>query len=120
MPNSRFCLGVLVPSVAATVGAGPLVGAGGTVASGALVAGAAVAPAGAVAPTAAVGSAGVGAVAISGLPPHEARIGNAITSIMSAALIRICANRIFTINLLIECNLSICSIASLYTRLREC
>src|SRR5215213_4821228 len=95
MPNSRFCLGELVPAGAVV---GSAAGPGGTtsdVAFGALVAGAVVAFAGAVVPTAAVGSPGVGATA-SGLPPHAARIGRAITSIMAAALIRMCANGIFT------------------------
>src|SRR5690242_17616336 len=110
MPNSRFCLGVLVlvGAGSAAVGAGPLVGSGrAAVASGALVAGAAAVAAGALVPTAAVGSAGVGAVETSGLPPHEARIGSAITNIRVAALIRICANANFTINLLVEHTMSI-------------
>jgi hypothetical protein len=88
------------------VASGALV-AGAAVASGALVAGAAVA--GALPLTAAVGSAGVGAAAGSGLPPHAARIGRAITSSNVAALIRIWANAIFTINLLIKRTMSICS-----------
>ena len=105
MPNSRFCLGELVP-VGAAVAWGALV-AGAAVAWGALVAGAAVV--GTLVPMAAVGSAGVGAAAGSGLPPHAARIGRAITSIAVAALIRICANGIFTIKLLVKGNMNICS-----------
>ena len=70
------------------------------------------------APTAAVGSAGVGA-AISGLPPHAARIGRAITSIMVAALIRICANGIFTIELL-QGICSICFIVHEIARMLKC
>src|SRR6266540_6502435 len=98
MPNSRFCLGVLVPAGAAAVG------------SGALVAGALVAGAGALVAGAAVGSGGVGAAADSGLPPQAARISSAITSIIAAALIRMCANGLFTINLLVGRNIGICSI----------
>ena len=105
MPNSRFCLGELVPTGAPVVGAGALVAG-----AGALVAGATVTSGDGLVLTAAVGNAGVGAAVISGLPPHAARIGSAITSIMAAAFIRICANGIFTINLLVERNMSICSI----------
>src|SRR5690242_1264914 len=109
MPNSRFCLGVLVPTGAGAVGSGALVAGAG---AGALVAGAGAGAlvAGTLASAAAVGRAGVGATAGSGLPPHAARITSAITSIIAAALIRTCANGNFTINLLVERNMSICSI----------
>src|SRR5262245_47079945 len=117
MPNSRFCLGELEPAGAAVVGAGALVA--GSVAplvgAGALVAGS-----GAPVATAAVGSAGVGAAVGSGPPPQLARIGSAITSSIAAALIRNRAKRIFTMSLLVERNIGICSIALLYTISRVC
>jgi hypothetical protein len=81
------------------VASGALVAGGAAVASGALVAGGAAVASGALVPTAAVGSGGVGA-AVSGAPPHEARIGSPTTSTIMAARIRIDANGIFTINLL--------------------
>ena len=103
-------MGVLVLAGAAAVGSGAFVAGAAVAGAGALVAGAGALVAGALAPTAAVGSAGVGATAGSGLPPHAARIGSAIPSMRAAALIRMCANGIFTINLLVKRNMSICSI----------
>src|SRR5687768_17075408 len=108
MPNSRLCLGELVLTGAPVVGTGALVVGAPVV--GATVAGATVVSGDGLVLTAAVGNAGVGEAVIAGLPPHAARIGSAITSIMAAALIRMRANGIFTINLLVKRNISICSI----------
>ena len=109
MPNSRFCLGELSLEGAAVVGAGALLVGAAVVGAGALLVGAAVESDGGFVATAAVGSAAVGATTGSGLPPQLARIGSAIASIMAAALIRIRAKGIFTICLLVERNMSICS-----------
>ena len=123
MPNSRFCLGELSPAGALAVGTGAGALSVGTTTGSTAAVGAPGPGSGGVVATAAVGSAGVGTAAGSGVPPQLARIGSAITSIISAALIRIRARGIFTIGLLVERKLSVCSIFAIVhdiARMQKC
>src|SRR5205814_8848592 len=83
---------------------------------GASVGGAVVVPAVGLAPVAAVGSDGVGLAGVLALPPQEARIGSTIATRMVIALIRKRARGIFTVSLLVEGRMYICSIRFYCTR----